>query len=361
MALIHKEEKILREIIQQRGRHTARRAARQHRRIVFDALAHAHLGQHLHVVIRPLLDALGLDELALGGELLHLLVALGADLFQRLRLFLGADDVVAGREDGHMLDHILLAPRDGVELDDAVDLVPKKLHPDGEIAHIGKVDVHRVAVDPELVADKIDVVALILQRHQPLAQRIPLHFHAGAEADDHAAVVDGVAQRVDAGHRCHNDDVPPLRKRRRSRVAQAVDLIVDGAVLFNIGIGAGDIGFRLVVIVVGNKILHRIVREKGPELGAELGRQRFVMGQHQGGAVALGDDVCHRKGLAAAGDAQQGLAPVAALHSLHKLLDGLRLVARRGIVRHQMELLVCHRRTLLSVRTTNSCAFSCSV
>ena len=57
-----------------------------------------------------------------------------------------------------MLDHILLGSRDGVELDDAVDLVPEKLHPDGEVAHIGKVDVHRVAVDPELVADKIDVV-----------------------------------------------------------------------------------------------------------------------------------------------------------------------------------------------------------
>ena len=200
-----------------------------------------------------------------------------------------------------------------------------------------------------------------LLRHQPLAQLIPLHFHAGAEADDHAAVVDGVAQRIDAGHRRHNDDVPPLGQSRRRRMAQPVDLVVDSAVLFNIGVGAGDIGFRLVVIVVGNKILHRIVREKGPELGAELGRQRFVMGQHQGGAVALGDDVCHRKSLAASGDAQQGLAPVAALHSLHKLLDGLRLVARRGIVRHQMELLVCHRRTLLSVRTTNSCAFSCSV
>jgi len=125
-------------------------------------------------------------------------------------------------------------------------------------------------------------------------------------------------------------------------MAQAVDLVVDGAVLFNIGIRAGDIGFGLVVIVVGHEILHRIVREKRPELGAELRRQRFIVGQHQRGAVALGDHVRHSEGLAAAGHTQQGLAAVAALHALHKLLDGLRLVARRGIVRDQMEGFICH-------------------
>src|SRR5699024_6814691 len=107
---------------------------------------------------------------------------------------------------------VLLGPGDGVELGDAVDLVPEKLHLDGQLAHIGQVDVHRVPPDPELVADKIDVVALVLQVHQPAAQLVPGHLHAGPQADDHAAVVDGVAQRVDAGHRRHDDDVPPLRQ-----------------------------------------------------------------------------------------------------------------------------------------------------
>ena len=200
------------------------------------------------------------------------------------------------------------------------------------LAHIGKVDVHDIAVDTELVAHKIHVVALILQRHKLLAQRIALHLHAGAQADDHAAVVDGVAQRVDAGNRCYNDHVPPLRKRRRGRMAQAVDLVVDGAVLFNIGIRAGDIGFRLVVIVVGDEILHRVVGEKRPELGAQLGRQRFVVGQNQRGPVAFCNNICHGKGLAAAGNTQQGLATVAPLHAFHQCFNGLRLVAG-GLVR----------------------------
>ena len=104
----------------------------------------------------------------------------------------------------------------------------------------------------------------------------PLHLHPGPQADDHAAIVDGVAQRVDAGHRRDDDDVPPLRKRRRGRVAQAVYLVVDGAVLFDIGIGAGDIGLRLVVVVVGDEIFHGVVRKKRAELGAELNGARTV-------------------------------------------------------------------------------------
>ena len=344
MALVYEEQEVVREIVKQSRGHTARRTARQNGRIVLDALADTHFRQHLNVVVRPLLDALGLDELAFRGELLHLRVALGADLFNGGSLFVGADDVVAGREDGNVLDHVLLCTREGVELGDAVDLVAEELHPDGQLAHISQIDVHDVAVDAELIADEINVIALILQRHQLFAQLVPLHLHPGPQADDHAAIVDGVAQRVDAGHRRDDDDVPPLRERRRGRVAQAVYLVVDSAVLFDIGIGAGDIGLRLVVVVVGDEIFHGVVREKRAELGAELGGQRLVVGQHQRWAVALGDDVRHREGLAAAGDAQQGLAAVAPLYPLYQLCDGLRLVARGGVGRHQMEFFLCHKK-----------------
>ena len=254
-----------------------------------------------------------------------------------------------------MLDHVLLGAGQGVNLGNAVDLVPEKLHPDGKLAHIGQIDIHRVAVHPELIAYKIHVVALVLQGDQLFAQLVPLHLHPGAQADDHTAVVDGVAQRVDAGHRCHNDDVPPLGKRRRSRVAQTVDLVVDGAVLFNIGIGAGNVGLRLVVVVVADKVLYRVVGEKRAELGAQLRCQRFVVRQHQRGTVALGNDVGHGKGLAAAGHAQQSLTAVAPLHPLHQLRDCLRLVAGGGIVRHQLKFFLCHRFLPSACITTIRC------
>ena len=146
-------------------------------------------------------------------------------------------------------------------------------------------------------------------------------------------------------------------------MAQTVDFIVDGAVLFNIGIGAGDVGFRLVVVVVADKILHRIVGEKRAELGAQLGCQRFVVGQHQRGPVAPGDDVGHGKSLAAAGNAQQGLAAVTPLHPLHQRFNGLGLVAGGLIRGHQFKFFVCHCSSPLRLsagrRTTIGCIFQC--
>ena len=45
-------------------------------------------------------------------------------------------------------------------------------------------------------------------------------------------------------------------------VAQLINLVVYIGVLFNIGVGAGEIGLRLVVIIVADKVLHGVVGEE---------------------------------------------------------------------------------------------------
>ena len=82
-------------------------------------------------------------------------------------------------------------------------------------------------------------------------------------------------------------------------MAQALDLVVDGGVLFDEGIRVGDIRLRLVVVVVGDEIFHGVVREELPELLAQLGCQGLVVGQHQGGPLDPFDDLGHGIGLAA--------------------------------------------------------------
>ena len=89
----------------------------------------------------------------------------------------------------------------------------------------------------------------------------------------------------------------------------------------------GDVGLRLVVVVVGDEILHRVIGEELPELGAQLGGQGLVVGQHQGGALDLLDDLGHGEGLARAGDAQEGLLVQTHLNAVGQRLNGLRLVA----------------------------------
>ena len=57
-----KQQRILREVVEQRRRRLAGRAAGQMARVVLDAGAEAHLGQHLEVVERALLQALGFEQ-----------------------------------------------------------------------------------------------------------------------------------------------------------------------------------------------------------------------------------------------------------------------------------------------------------
>ena len=80
MALVHKQQEILGEIIQQCCRRGTGRTARQNSGVVLDALAGAHFGKHLNVVIGALGNALGLQQLPLPGESLHLPVQLVADI-----------------------------------------------------------------------------------------------------------------------------------------------------------------------------------------------------------------------------------------------------------------------------------------
>ena len=44
--------------------------------------------------------------------------------------------------------------------------------------------------------------------HQLMDELVTVLFHPLAQRDDHAAVIDGVAQGVDAGNTGHNDDIP---------------------------------------------------------------------------------------------------------------------------------------------------------
>ena len=97
--------------------------------------------------------------------------------------------------------------------------------------------------------------------------------------------------------------------------AQLVQLVVDGGFFFDVDVARRDVGFRLVVIVVADEVLHRVVREERLELVVELRGQRLVVRQDQRRAVDRLDDLGHREGLAGPGDAQQHLVLFAFAHA----------------------------------------------
>ena len=119
----------------------------------------------------------------------------------------------------------------------------------------------------------------------------------------------------------------------RRRVAHAVDLLVDRGFLLDIGVGARDVGLRLVIVVVGDEILDRVVGKERAELAVELRRQGLVGRENQRRALRRLDHLGHGEGLARAGDAEQHLGAVVAAHPFHQLDDRLRLVASRLEIR----------------------------
>ncbi len=64
-----------------------------------------------------------------------------------------------------MGNYIFYLPGEGVKFTDAVNFIAKKFYPNGGFPSIGGENFHHVPMDPELVADKVNVVALVLYFH----------------------------------------------------------------------------------------------------------------------------------------------------------------------------------------------------
>ena len=330
MALVDDEQEVLGEVVDQRVGRVPGGPAVEVAGVVLDAVAVADLLHHLHVVADPLLDALRLQGLVLVQKLVPPELHVPLDLVHGGHELGLARGVVGGGEDSR----VVLAAQDlageGVDLGDLLDLVPEEADPDGPALVAHGEDVQRVPPDPEGAPLEIEIVPLELDVHQLSHDLLPAHLHAGPQGQRQVQILLRIPESVDTAHRRHDDHVLSLVQGAGGGVAEPVDLLVDGGGLLDIGVAGGDVGLRLVIIIIGNEVLHRRVGEEPLELGAELGRQGLVVGQHQRGLLDLFDDLGHGVGLAGARDAQQHLELVAPQDALAQLLDGLRLIALGG-------------------------------
>ena len=176
--LVYDQQKIIREIVDQRERCTARLSAGYHAGIVLDSAAKADFLHHFDVIPCTLLDALRLDQLVIFLEPFDALLQLSLNLAnRRVHLFLGRD-VVRCRIDCHMLQIALACAGQRVNLADAVDFISKKLHAHRVGIRINRPDLHRITTHAEAVSLKCDVIALILNVNQLAGQLIAILSHA---------------------------------------------------------------------------------------------------------------------------------------------------------------------------------------
>ena len=329
MAFVHDDQVIFREIIHQGKGRLSRLLSRQEARIVLNAGAEARLPHHLHVIAGALVDPLRFQQAVLRFEPGHPLFTLFQDLFAGLLHLLLRHHIVGGRVNGdmHGLRHRI--PSQNVDLRDAVDLVPEEFHPVRHFILVRGKDLQRVSPHPESAAVKIHVVPGVLDVHQLRDHFVAVLLLSGTERDHHVLVIHRAAETVDAGDAGHHDDIVPLQKRAGGGIPQLVDLVVDGGILLDIGIRLRHIGLRLVIIIIGDKVFHRILREEFLHLAVQLGRQRLVVGNDQRRFLEPLDHIRHCKGLAGPGHTHQCLELVAFPEPFHQFFDRLGLVPCR--------------------------------
>ena len=297
MALVDEADKVVREIVDQGERALARLAAVEIAGIILHARAVAHLLDHLDIVLHPLLEALRLEGFADALEILDLGDKVVLDLENSLgALLLGGDEVLR-RVQVDLIQLLEPGARHGIHQRNAVHLVAEELDPGG-IVGAAQENINGIAPDTEGTAFELGLRPVIEGVHnliQETGHRQGLPF---VDRDCLVMEIVRIADAVQAGDGRDDDDVPaPRHQGGSSAHTEFVDLVVDAQVLFNVRVCRRNIGLRLIVVVVGNEVLHRIVREERLELAVQLRSQRLVVAQDQGWALETLDDIGHREGL----------------------------------------------------------------
>ena len=241
-----------------------------------------------------------------------------------------------GAEDssGIDIDELVLLDqvhRDELERGDGVDGIAEELHAD-DIISVGEGYIDSIALDAEPATREFEVVAYILRRNECLEKLIHPDCLVATDRDTVEREVLRTADAVQAADGRDDDHILASGEQRGcGGEAQTVDLLIDAQVFLDIRVGGGDIRLGLVVVVVTDEVLDSVMREERAHLGVELCGEGLVMREDQRRPVELGDDIGYGEGLAATGNAEQGLRPCAGADAVHQCGDGLRLVAGRSV------------------------------
>ena len=305
---------------------------------------------HLDIVAGALFEPLRLEQFPVVAERLYFIFEVPLDGGERRLHLLAAHRVVAGGKDTGVFQFRSDLARNDLLLAQPVHLVAEEFDADGDLRVARGKNLHDVAAHAEGGTGEIDVFALVLQFDEATDKVVARERIAWADGDGEVEVLLRRTQAIDAGNRGNDEHVAALAQRGRRRVAELIDLVVHRHILFDVGIRAGDIAFRLVIVIVRHEVFHAVVRKKFAELVAKLGGERFVVRDDEGRTVDVFDDVRHRERFTAARYAYEHLRADPVLHPFGQFFDRLRLIARRLIRRYEFKFIHI---TLLQYLRTN--------
>ena len=338
MALVEDQQGVFRQVVEQGRRRLTRSPARQVPGVIFNAFAVAQFQHHLKVIAGALFQALCFHQAFLLTQVHEAFLQLFAnrchgvqhDLSGRYVMGLGID-----RDARQLPEHFT---GQGIEQGDGFDFFVEQLDAHRLGFLVTREDVDNFPANPVGAPAQLHVIAAVLHFRQAPENIALVDQFTARQVQHHAEVLAWIAESVNSGDGGDNDGVPPFQQRLGGRQPHLLDVLVHRGILLDIGIRGRNIGLGLVVVVVGNEILHRVGGEELAELTVQLRCQRLVGRHHQRGPLQRLDHVGHGEGLAGAGHAQQGHLRQAILQAFDQPADRLGLIARGLEFAVQLEL-----------------------
>ena len=304
VAFINDQQKIIREIIDQAERAATGFSAVEKPGIVFDSGTVTQFLDHFYIKVDPFLQSFGLHVFAGSFEISHLFVHLFMDLMDDLRKYFFRSDVEVGGEDGDVFGRFCFPAGISIKYLYLFHLITEEGDPIAIIC-IGRIDLYRIADHPECSPSEIGQRTGIQCFHKSVQQKIPGHLITLTDPDYTLLEFCRVAYTIDTGNGGHHDNVSPSALQTGGRFqAKLLYFVIDRQILFYVGISSGYISFGLVIIVVGNKILDRILRKELSEFSIQLRNKRFIMTQDKSRSLNLLDDIGNGEGLSGTGHPQ---------------------------------------------------------
>ena len=306
--------------------------------VILDAVAESNFLDHLQVVQRAFLKALGFEVFGLFGEELLLLFEVLLDFPHGLIGGGFAGDKQISWVNDDVVKPVQPRPRFRINGFQLLNLIAPKMYTQ-RVVGVGEENINGIALDPEGSAFELRTRAAVQPADQCVEEGVAAPFLSHLQWNHALVKLHRVADAVDAADGGDDDDVAPAAEQRRGGAqSELFDFLVDGEVFLDVGVGRGDVRLGLVIVVVADEVLHEVVGEEFLELAVELSGEGLVVAQNQGGPSGLCDDVGHREGLAGPRDAEEGLRLGSVVDPLYQIGDSLGLIAGRLIFTLEVEL-----------------------
>ena len=207
VAFVNHDKKIFWEEVQEGVRWLSFASSIHMAGIVLHPIGVTHLPQHFNIVLSPLFQALGFQELAFFFKDLQLLFQLSLNFSNGHFHMIVIGHKVSSWENRQVVHFTKDLTSQSFNLTDAINLIPKKLNPKGMLIPRGRENLYYIPTDTEFPPLKVDVVTLKLDIHQVVEQFITRNLQTWTQTNDAIRVFLRRTQTIDTGNRCDDNDV----------------------------------------------------------------------------------------------------------------------------------------------------------